>query len=157
MSGNNFIKRSAEFIYRKLFLINDTPNKISLGFGLGVFTGIVPGTGPIAALFLAMLLRANRAAAVIGSALTNTWLSFVTFIAAAKIGSVILRINWSDIQADWSAFITKFSWKLLFKFSAIKLIFPVLLGYFIIALACGLAAYLVTLPIILLFKKNRQH
>ena len=57
----NNIKNFLRFVYAKLFSINDTPNKISLGLGLGVFAGILPGTGPIAAVFLALVFRANRA------------------------------------------------------------------------------------------------
>ena len=152
-------KATANFfgvLYQKLFLINDTPQKIALGVGLGIFSGILPGTGPLAALFLAFILRANRAAALLGSALTNTWLSFVTFILALKTGSILLKVNWTDIRADWNLFVTNFSWKALFKLSALKLVFPVLLGYFIIALACGLTAYLITLAAILFFKKRKS-
>jgi len=61
-----------QLLYLKLIKINDTPQKIAFGFGLGVFSGIFPGTGPLAALFLALILRANRASALLGSLLTNT-------------------------------------------------------------------------------------
>ena len=75
----NKIREYLRLILAKLFNINDTPHKIALGLGLGVFAGILPGTGPIAAIFLALAFRANRASALLGSLLTNTWLSLVTF------------------------------------------------------------------------------
>ena len=131
-------------LYEKLFLINDTPGKISLGMGLGVFSGIFPGTGPIAALFLAFIFRANRASALLGSLLTNTWLNFLTFLLAIKTGSAILNLNWQDIRQDWNHFFVEFSWLGLFKISALKIIFPVIVGYFVIAFCLGLLVYLVT-------------
>ena len=87
--------------YERLFKINDSPQKIALGLGLGVFAGILPGTGPLAALFLAFIFRANRASALLGSLATNTWISFVTFVLAIKIGSAILEVSWLDVQAGW--------------------------------------------------------
>ena len=67
-----------QFLFDKLFKINDTPQKIALGFGLGVFAGIFPGTGPVAAILLAYVFRANRASALFGSLFTNTWLNSVS-------------------------------------------------------------------------------
>jgi uncharacterized protein (DUF2062 family) len=152
----NIVKRSFGFIYQKLFLINDTPQKIALGIGLGVFAGILPGTGPLAALFLALAFRANRAAALLGSAFTNTWLSLVSFLLAVKIGSTILKVKWEDVQAGWSALIKEFSWKALSKLSLLETLLPVILGYFIIALACGLIAYIIALLIALQIKRNSR-
>ncbi|MDD5109551.1 MAG: DUF2062 domain-containing protein, partial [Candidatus Omnitrophica bacterium] len=54
------------FLFSKLFKINDTAGKIALGVGLGVFSGLMPATGPLAALFLAFIFKANRAAALLG-------------------------------------------------------------------------------------------
>ena len=147
--------KKSRFIYEKLFKINDTPQKIALGLGLGVFSGILPGTGPIAALFLAFILRANRASALIGCLLTNTWLSFVTFILAIKAGSAILGINWQDVRQDWNYFLREFSWLHLFKLSVLKIILPVIVGYFVIAFCLGFFAYLVTLIIIIKVKHKR--
>lgn len=132
-------------IYIKLFKINDTPQRIALGTGLGVFSGIIPGTGPIAALFLALIFRANRAAALLGSLLTNTWLSIVTFLLSVKVGSVIMKVKWQDAQQDWIQFLKDFRWPNLFKFSALKIILPVIVGYFLVAFCLGLLIYLITL------------
>lgn len=141
-------------IYRKLFEINDTPQKISLGLGLGVFSGIFPGTGPLAAVFLALILRANRASSLIGSPLTNTWLSWVTFILAVKIGAVIIGLNWQIVRHDWVAFFVGFHWLRLLKLSTLKLILPALLGYIIVAFCAGLAAYLACLILLTSLKKH---
>src|SRR3989338_11447506 len=98
-------KRLLKFLYLKLFKINDTPQKIALGLGLGVFAGIFPGTGPAASLFLAFIFRANRASALIGSMLTNTWLSVVTLLLAIKLGALMFGIQWEEIQNNGTSLI----------------------------------------------------
>lgn len=143
-------------LWGKLFLINDAPQKIAIGLGLGVFCGIFPGVGPLAALFLAFIFRANRASAVLGCLLTNTWLSFLTFILAIKIGSAVYGISWTKLYQSWVVLIKGFYWRELFKSSALEIILPVLSGYLIIAIFSGLLAYLISLIIISNFKKTSR-
>jgi len=146
------IKRFFNLLYIKLFKINDSPQKIALGLGLGVFSGILPGTGPLAALFLAFCLRANRASALIGSLLTNTWLSFATFLLAIKLGSGLFGISWQQLYLDWVYFLKGFNWSVLFKLSILKIILPVLVGYLLIAFCLGLIVYLTTLLALVVLK-----
>ena len=124
-------------IYEKLFKIDDTPQRIVLGFGLGVFLGIFPGTGPVAAIFLAVLFRLNRAAALIGSLLTNTWSSIIVFLLAFQLGSFIMGSRQQDISGDWGYFLRTFRWMDLFKFSTLKVVLPVIMGYILIGLIFG--------------------
>ncbi len=144
----NKISRFFNLLYRKLVKINDTPQRIALGLGLGVTLGIIPGTGPLAALFLAFILKVNRASALLGSLLTNTWLSFVTFALAIKSGSLVLGLTLEEVYQDWNSFLIDFHWVELFKVSILKLILPVLLGYIIVAFCLGFAVYLITLIIL---------
>lgn len=142
-------------IYLKLFRINDSPQRIALGFGIGVFLGIMPGTGPIAALLLAFVCRVNRASALLGSLLTNTWLSLATFFLSIKIGSVILDLNWHKVQDNWLLFIKSFHWQQLFKLSVLEMILPVLIGYLVISFCLGLLAYLTALVILNIKKRGK--
>ena len=132
-------------LYNKLFLINDTPQKIAIGFGLGVFSGIIPGTGPIAALTLALIFKVNRASALIGSLLTNTWFSIVTFLLSIKLGSAMVGLDWHIVKEGWMAFINHPNWPDLLKIPVLRLILPAVIGYFIIALGSGILAYLISL------------
>ena len=142
-------------VYLKLFQINDSPQKIALGLGLGVFSGIIPGTGPIAALFLALLFKANKASALLGCLLTNTWLSVLILILAIKAGSGILNINWQQVYQNWSSFLADFHWLILLKFSVLQLIFPVIIGYLVVGLSLGILVYLISL-IALTFERKRR-
>jgi uncharacterized protein len=141
-------KKIINFLIAKLFKINDSAQRIALGVGLGVFSGLMPGTGPAAALFLAFIFRANRAAALLGSVLTNTWLAIVTFILAIKVGSVILQRNWQEVQLAAQGLINDFRWAKFFKLSFLEVLLPVIIGYIVIGLILGALSYVVTLLII---------
>jgi len=149
------LKKLLIVLYVKLVRTNDTPQKVALGFGLGVFAGILPGTGPIAAVFLASLARVNRATALLGSLATNTWLSFVTFLISIKIGSRLIGADWQDIKEKWSMLFKHFSFPGFFKLSVLKILFPVMLGYLVVAICCGLVSYAVLILILNLRKKPR--
>lgn len=145
MSG---IARFFKKIYLRLFRINDTPNKVALGFGLGVFLGVFPGSGPVAAFFLAIALRVNKAAALLGSILTNTWLSIPVFFAAVKTGSVVTGISPYDIRNGWSALMSDFSWAKLAGVSFYKIITPIAIGYAVVSFCMALAAYGIILAVL---------
>ncbi|MDD5116042.1 MAG: DUF2062 domain-containing protein [Candidatus Omnitrophica bacterium] len=139
------ISRIGSFIFEKLFKINDSPRKIALGVGLGVFSGFFPATGPAAALFLAFVFRANRAAALLGSIITNSWLSIVTFVFAVKVGSMLMGRPWQEVHRQARELIHNFQWNNFMKISFLELILPVVAGYLVIALFLGLLSYLVVL------------
>jgi len=153
---NRFI-RFLKFLYLKMFRINDTPQRVAMGFGLGVFVGILPGTGPLAALLLAALFRINKAAALLGSILTNTWLSLITIVLSIKIGASIMGLNWKDLYSQWQILLENFHWKSLLQLSSLKIVLPVLLGYLLISATLGFATYLISLLILHLRKpENKQ-
>ena len=131
-------------LYQKLFKINDTPQRIALGLGLGSALGMLPGTGPLAALFLAVVFKVNRASALLGSLATNTWLSLVTFLLALRVGSAIFGVNWETLKNGVKILFSDFHWSYLFKASFFEIIMPLLVGYFLIALVFGLLVYLVS-------------
>lgn len=144
----NKAKRLLKLIYLKLFRINDTPQRIALGVGVGVFLGNAPGTGPIAAVCMAFLLRINRAAALLGSLVTNTWLSIVTFILSIKVGSGIMGVDWQDVQKNWTQFLKDFQFINLLNLATLKIILPIIVGYLVVSFCIGVIAYLATLIII---------
>ena len=139
------------FLYDKFIKINDTPQRVAFGFGIGIFTGILPGAGPLAALFLAFIFKANRASALAASVLSNTWLSFVTFVLAIKTGSAIFNTSWESLKSDWVSMLAHWHWQDLFKASVLKIFLPVICGYIIISFILGLVAYMLVL---LMLKMN---
>jgi len=150
----NSIRRFVKLIFIKLFRIHDTPQKIALGFGAGVALGIFPGTGPLASLFCAFIFKLNRASALLASLLTNTWLSFATFLLSVKIGASVLGKDSSETRLAIKEVIKNFHFKDLFNVSVFEVLLPLLVGYLVVALCLGLVAYLTILIIIKLTKKS---
>ncbi|MFA5089403.1 MAG: DUF2062 domain-containing protein [Candidatus Omnitrophota bacterium] len=148
--------RVIQSIYRKIFLINDTPQKVSLGLGIGVFLGIVPGTGPLAAVFVAFILGLNRFAAFLGGIIVNTWFTIAAFPVAIKIGASLLGVDGRAVYQEALSLVKNFHLADLFRVSVLKIILPLSLGYLIIAFSCGLTAYLLCLVILLGAKKRKD-
>ena len=135
-------------IYHQLMGIEDTPARKAAGLGLGVFLGILPGAGPIAALVMSSFLKVNRPAALLGSLLTNTWLSVVTFVLSLKIGALITGADGRQIYTQCQNLMEDFTWKYLFDVSLLKILLPLLAGYILVGLSIGFLTGSVTFLIL---------
>jgi uncharacterized protein (DUF2062 family) len=151
-----FLKEWWRKIYHQLVEIDDTPHRKAGGLGLGVFLGIFPGMGPIAALVLSSLFHLNKAACVLGSVLTNSWLSIVTFILAVKAGAFVTGGNWEEIYRQCNGLIQDFRWKNLFDVSLVKILKPIMIGYIVVSAMIGLCVYVVTLTALIFLNKSRK-
>ncbi len=63
---------------------------MGLAFGIGIFLGILPGTGAVAAAAVAALLRLNVPVAVAGALLTNPLTVPFIYIGSYLLGSWLL-------------------------------------------------------------------
>jgi uncharacterized protein (DUF2062 family) len=157
MTKRPILARLARFfklLYLKLFRINDTPRRIAIGLGLGVFSGVLPGTGPVAALGLAFIFRVNRASALLGSIVTNTWLSIPAFLLSLKMGAVLTGLSYQDVRMQWELFLKDFRWGQLLGISVYGIIWPILVGYFAVAACIGFLCYVVSLVAVTYFKRR---
>ena len=141
------LKRFFKLVYEKLVAINDSPQRIAAGLALGVFCGILPGTGPMASLALAFIFKVNRAAALTGSLLTNTWLSIVTLVLAVKIGSAMTGANWHDVYEKCRNIVQHFRFENLKNIPFSEIILPLLIGYGVVSLISGAFAYFMAMVI----------
>jgi uncharacterized protein (DUF2062 family) len=144
----NKIRRFLKYLYLKTVRINDSPQKIALGFGLGVFFGVLPCAGIIFTLLAASLFKMNRASALLGVLATNTWISFATFLLSIKAGAVIMGLDWHHVQQSCNHLLKDFHFADLFKLSFLEIMFPVVIGYMVVSLCFGILAYLVSLTVI---------
>jgi len=149
------VLRFCKFLYLKLVRIHDSPQRIALGFGLGVFLGILPGAGPIASLAAAVFLRVNRVSALLGCLITNTWLSVVTFLVAVKAGSALFGLDAQGLLAQYKDHVGHFHFRDLFQISVLKVFLPVAAGYCSIGLAVAMVLYAVALLVLLYVKQRR--
>lgn len=95
------MKRRARLLYLKILRIDDPPERIARGAAIGVFMGIFPtfGLGALLSLGAAFVLRANKAAAIIGSFIMNPLTSPFFWTLSAVVGSVILNEDRHTILA----------------------------------------------------------
>lgn len=140
--------RKIKEAFAKIFLLPDTPQRIAAGLGIGVFLGVLPGTGPLAALAVAFLLRVNRTSALVGSLLVNTWLSVVLFIAAVRVGAFFVGADWQKLLAAATGIFTDVRWPDILRESVVRVIGPVLVGYLLLSFALGLVVYLFSLALL---------
>lgn len=144
-----------KLMYLKLIRIDDTPHKIAMGLALGVFAGVMPFAGPVVAVFLAVLFKANKISAFLGGLLTNAWITVIAFFFSIKVGAFIFGVDGNIIRARWMALFKDFHLSTLFKLSAFEIILPVLTGYIVISLSLACVAYFAAM-IIMKFTKRRK-
>ncbi|MDD5566455.1 MAG: DUF2062 domain-containing protein, partial [Candidatus Omnitrophica bacterium] len=66
------------------------------------------------------------------------------------------KIEWQEIRAQWFFLMEDFRWKDIFSLSFLKIIFPVLFGYVVVSLCCGIAAYIVSFLILKIVRRRQE-
>lgn len=150
------LKKFFQDIYHRIIHIDDSPHKIAGGFAVGVFLGILPGAGPVAAIVLAFIFQVNKAAAFAGGLLTNSWFSLLTFVLAVKIGASVTGSNWQQLYKDAKALISPFDWRNFIDGSAVPVIKPLLAGYALIGLAAAVLMYAIVFAIVTGYRKRKK-
>lgn len=104
------VRRRARLIYLRILRIDDPPERIARGAAIGVLMGILPtfGLGTFLSLAAAFVLKANKAAAVLGSFIMNPITSPAFWTLSMLLGSVLLG-------EDYSAYMEKIKQEGLLK------------------------------------------
>jgi len=93
----------------QILTIKESPHRIALAFGMGIFIGMSPllGLHTVLGLALAWLLRLNKMVTLIGVFVTNPWTiipiySFGTWVGARLTGmkEIIPHIDWGRVTFD---------------------------------------------------------
>jgi uncharacterized protein (DUF2062 family) len=138
------IYRKIKKFIEKFFLINDTPQKVAGGAALGIFLGIFPGEGVLAALFFSAIFRLNKLSATAGVLATNMWMTAITLPVAAVIGSFLFDEKYSDLIGRFHEYkhLDTIKEALLFSLSIFETAFlPLLVGFVIVAGAIAIGFY----------------
>lgn len=95
-------KRKARLTYLKILRIDDPPERIARGAAIGVAMGVLPtfGLGIILSLAAAFILRANKAASVLGSFIMNPVTSPFFWTGSIVVGSFLTGDDFSVIYAQ---------------------------------------------------------
>lgn len=130
--------------FRALLQLEDTPNRVALAFGIGIFIAFFPilGIHTALALLVAVVFRLSKVAILTGAWTNNPWTIGPMFITGTLVGCELLGVSADGLHGmDWSlrgqAFYEAF-------FESLRpLVLPFLLGNLLVGLVVGAAAYLV--------------
>ena len=89
---------------RQLKELREKPHEISLGIAIGVFIGITP-TIPfhmVLAVFLALLLRASKLAAILGVWVANPLTIPIFYYASYRLGRFVLGMPEMTMPTEYS-------------------------------------------------------
>lgn len=114
------------------------PERIARGFAVGLFIGMLPGAGVLAALALAFLLRLHKPAVTLGALVNNPWTTPFFYLAAYQLGK---RLTGFESNLAWNGW---HSWQDAAWWTALlRMLRPTLLGTVLIGAALALVGYAV--------------
>ena len=133
----------------RLIRLRATPNDIAKGMALGLFIGMTPtfGIQMIIVLALAVMLKENKIAALLGVWVTNPVTAPVIYGLEYEVGRVLLKLPRPDflIQFDYERLVI-LGW---------QVVVPLSLGSLIVGIVVGSVGYAVTLRLIPVVKQWR--
>jgi hypothetical protein len=127
-----------------LLQVEGSPDRVAGAFALGVFIAFFPIIGihtPVA-LLLAIALRLNKVAMLIGVWVNNPWTVAPMFSAGTLFGCFLLRVSPSSVgEIDWSLSGWAFYHSLVAGLS--PLLLPFLVGNVLLGILSAAASFLV--------------
>jgi uncharacterized protein (DUF2062 family) len=135
---------------RILFLSDDSPQQIALGMAIGVFLACSPfiGIHTVAALALALVLRASRLAALIGTLVNNPFTMAFFYFFEFEIGSSLLGLAIKVPKDILKNFVELFT-------IGTKAFLSVMVGFLVVGAVASILAYIVVFWAVVLFKRRR--
>ncbi|SSZ40454.1 DUF2062 domain-containing protein [Bartonella grahamii] len=155
--------RSFCYIHKRILRISATPHEVALGVAVGIFLACSPffGLHIILAIFLSWLLRANFAAAIIGTIFSNPLTFLLIVMADYKVGyfclslfSDVKEISLSQIRALFNG-LTLSNLSLLFKGAWDTIMSPMILGGTLLGIVFGSLSYIGVYRATVRFKQKR--
>jgi uncharacterized protein (DUF2062 family) len=126
-----------------LFHVEDSPHRIALSFGLGVFIAFSPllGLHTLMALGIAVAFRLSKAAIIVGIYANNPWTIAPMYMAGTVLGSFLLGVSTDDLV---NLRFDEHGWA-FYRSMAAQLrpyLWPFVLGNTLLGMLFGLLAYL---------------
>jgi uncharacterized protein (DUF2062 family) len=139
-----------------LLQVEDTPHRIALAFGIGVWLAFFPilGIHTGLALLIAWLFRLNRAAMLVGVYVSNPWTLAPLYMAGTVLGCEIFGVSSEGLDAiDWHLHGRAFYRALLESLR--PYVWPFVVGNTLLGVAGGLLGYVVLREILERRRANR--
>lgn len=155
--------RSFSYIRKRILRISATPHKVALGFAIGIFLACSPlfGMHIILAIFFSWVLRANIAAAIIGTVFSNPLTFLLIVMADYKIGYFFLsffsnvdEISLSQIRVLFDGLALS-NVSLLFKGAWLSIMRPMILGGTLLGIIFSSLSYIGVYRAIARFQQKR--
>jgi uncharacterized protein len=143
---HNKVKR----VFRRLIMLDDTPERIALAFALGVFLAFSPliGLHTFLGVIFAFTFGLNRFALFLGVFINNPWTLVPIYAAGTYLGSLFVGLptRTSFPSLDWQAFWSSGFWmQLAGQWQILK---PLVLGSSILSVIASVFCYLAALHLI---------
>ena len=125
-----------------LLHVEDSPSRVAAAFGLGVFIAFFPilGIHTGMALVLAVVLRLNKVAILVGAWTNNPWTIAPMYTAGTLLGAAIFGVSTESLGTiDWSLQGRAFYESLA---SGLRpLVLPFVVGNLVLGALAGLASF----------------
>ena len=128
----------------QLLQLDDTPHRIALAFGIGVWLAFFPilGIHTVLGLLIAFLFRLNRAAMLAGVYVSNPWTLAPLYMAGTVVGCEILGVSRAELTSiDWTLHGRAF-YRALFE-NLRPFVWPFVVGNTVLGIAGALVGYVV--------------
>jgi uncharacterized protein len=128
---------------RVLLQLEDSPNRVALAFGIGVFIAFFPllGIHTGLALAIAFAFRLSKVAILTGAWINNPWTLAPMYTAGTLVGCALLRVSPEGFgEIDWTLHGRPF-YEALYE-GLRPFVLPFLVGNLVTGLVCGALAYL---------------
>lgn len=139
-----------KLLCKRLFLLNDTPERLALAFALGVFLAFSPllGLHTILAFCFSFLFGLNRVAMLVGVFVNNPWTLVPIYGAGTWLGGLFVGFpSRSSLPSfELSAIISSSFWLRLAE--QWPILEPMVLGSFILSVLAAILAYMAALHMI---------
>ncbi len=128
---------------RSLITLNDTPERIAMGFAVGIFLAFTPllGLHTFLGLLAAFLFGLNRVAVLVGVFVNNPWTLVPIYGLATYLGGLLLGFPASAAlpELDWGALFEARFWAGLVR--DWRVLKPLFLGSTVLAFAAATLSY----------------
>lgn len=125
-----------------LLQLQDTPHRIALAFGIGIWIAFSPllGLHTLMALGIAFGFRLSRAALLLGAYINNPWTIAPMYIAGTALGCALLGVSTAGLESiEWDHHGPTFYRELLAHLR--PYLWPYVVGNTILGVLGGVAGY----------------
>jgi uncharacterized protein (DUF2062 family) len=135
---------------RRLLALDDTPQRIALGFSVGVFLAFSPllGLHTFLGVTVAFLFGLNRVAVLVGVFINNPWTLVPIYAAATYVGGAFVGFPATAAFPDfaWNHIWQSSFWMQLAQ--QWRILKPMVVGSLILSVLCAMLSYPIALYLV---------